>query len=573
MKNLQIIQAEGGGVSFFPNHLIAIILLLLSSAAGGPAVAQTEEELAEGPYTVSPETTGITGPRNQDGTLDFYAAINRHMSNGVTGENNAARLLYAVLPDRFDGSHTFHRIQQLRRDLDIEFLPEDSPRLVDLQEFAERNRAPDFVEEFLDWYDRPMRAKSRPLLLEFMQQNDAALDVIVEASGRPRFFVPLRAIGEISGEGVDDDYDFPEINYHTLVSSDLWHIQINREFARLLYARAMIRTAQGEYPAAWSDILAMRRLGQLTGTQASLVEGLVGIVVTGMACEAAARLIEKTTHPDHAGPVPDWNTMLADWSAPWRVADLRLQCNLGERLICIEYITLVADGRVGFSEVSSSIIGMGGPVAPAFAAEAVDEAIRAANRDGFIDWNEGLRWCNTLYDRHISNLNLVNPAERKAAWEKLDQQLARMESTLPAMLANLGHDDTSPGDRARAVGGMFLCMLAPSMEQVANAELRIEAWQKTIALGLACLADRGKTGSFPDSLAQLAETGKIPAELIADFGPETDLSWSRTGTGCQLRYRSQISEGLNFELNIGDPQALQKRDADDDDERVLKGSG
>ncbi len=47
----------------------------------------------EGHITISRETTYITGPLNEDGTVNYVAALDDRLSKGVTPENNAAPLL------------------------------------------------------------------------------------------------------------------------------------------------------------------------------------------------------------------------------------------------------------------------------------------------------------------------------------------------------------------------------------------------------------------------------------------------------------------------------------------------
>ncbi len=45
----------------------------------------------------APETTLITEPLDDDGYVDFVAAINHEWSDGVTPENNAAVLIWTAL--------------------------------------------------------------------------------------------------------------------------------------------------------------------------------------------------------------------------------------------------------------------------------------------------------------------------------------------------------------------------------------------------------------------------------------------------------------------------------------------
>ncbi|MCH8829899.1 MAG: hypothetical protein IID45_10010, partial [Planctomycetes bacterium] len=62
--------------------VVAVVLISL----------QTEVHRASCPQEieVSRETTFFTEPVDQDGEVDYVAAINRHYGRGVTPENNAA---------------------------------------------------------------------------------------------------------------------------------------------------------------------------------------------------------------------------------------------------------------------------------------------------------------------------------------------------------------------------------------------------------------------------------------------------------------------------------------------------
>ena len=54
-------------------------------------------------FTVSPATTYVTEPIDQDGRVDYATAINERLSKGVTPENNAMVLLWKALGPRPEG--------------------------------------------------------------------------------------------------------------------------------------------------------------------------------------------------------------------------------------------------------------------------------------------------------------------------------------------------------------------------------------------------------------------------------------------------------------------------------------
>src|ERR1700724_174995 len=50
-----------------------------------------------GKFTISKETTYVTGPVDKDGYIDYAAALNERLRQGVTPENNANVLIWKAL--------------------------------------------------------------------------------------------------------------------------------------------------------------------------------------------------------------------------------------------------------------------------------------------------------------------------------------------------------------------------------------------------------------------------------------------------------------------------------------------
>src|SRR6516225_9670041 len=50
-----------------------------------------------GKFTISKETTYVTGPLDKDGYIDYAAALNERLGQGVTPENNANVLLWRAM--------------------------------------------------------------------------------------------------------------------------------------------------------------------------------------------------------------------------------------------------------------------------------------------------------------------------------------------------------------------------------------------------------------------------------------------------------------------------------------------
>lgn len=87
-------------------QMLAVFLLVvffLSTSQPLSLFAQTEQgdPRTAKPLTpsvaISKETTYFTGPLKSDGSIDFFAAINDRFSEGLTPENNAARIIVPIL--------------------------------------------------------------------------------------------------------------------------------------------------------------------------------------------------------------------------------------------------------------------------------------------------------------------------------------------------------------------------------------------------------------------------------------------------------------------------------------------
>ena len=55
-------------------------------------------------FTIGKETTYVTGPLDEDGYIDYVAALNERMSKGVTPENNANVVIWKAFGPHPEGS-------------------------------------------------------------------------------------------------------------------------------------------------------------------------------------------------------------------------------------------------------------------------------------------------------------------------------------------------------------------------------------------------------------------------------------------------------------------------------------
>src|SRR5262245_5423904 len=267
--------------------LLAIAFLALpfapgpsgSSAAGDKKSEPGKAAKKKPRLTFSKETTFFTEPLDEDGFLDYAAALNKHLSKGVTPENNANVLFWrtfgphpegAMMPDDFftwmgvpsppEGDDYFvdlYRYAQTRLKIDT--------TAAEFEELAERTRL------------RPWKAKDFREVAGWLKANERQLKLVRQAAQRTHYFSPLCPGGKRA----------------TLIAVLLPGIQKTREFASALQARAMLQIGEGRYDEAWEDLLALHRIGRHVAGGATLIESLVGMAIENRASEGDAVFIAR----------------------------------------------------------------------------------------------------------------------------------------------------------------------------------------------------------------------------------------------------------------------------------------
>jgi hypothetical protein len=217
-----------------------------------PQVPRAISSLRPVPYVISKETTWITEPLRSDGTVDYVAALNARLSEGVTPENNAAVLLVEVMG-----------AEEIQPEIREEFykqlgvpLPENTQGMLKpfddfVDRYLETVESPDkekLREELSDQFDeaweRPWTQTEFPILAQWLNENKQAIELILAATQRPRLHFPNVLRNE---------------------DETIWHSQISmiialRKLGKTLCVHAMYSIGQAQTEAACSDAIACHRL-------------------------------------------------------------------------------------------------------------------------------------------------------------------------------------------------------------------------------------------------------------------------------------------------------------------------
>ena len=210
-----------------------------------------ERKIPRVPVRPAADTTWRTEPLNDDGTVNYVAAINAHFGKGVRpGENAAVDLLKIMGPMRMDSTTVDRIIERLGVDRSVL----EGRRLPLPSDFCTPPKPAGSSRPRYDPTPRELLrlaavdvGKAHPEILRWLRAHQEPLDQAVRASTRPRYFMPLAAPS--TPERLPQ-VQRPDDDHHEAVVLGL-------------LARACARVAAGSCDTAVDDLLAAHRWTRL----------------------------------------------------------------------------------------------------------------------------------------------------------------------------------------------------------------------------------------------------------------------------------------------------------------------
>ncbi len=498
--------------------LLAILLAALAGCGGGQPTSGSDHpdgksnvESGAKPrvlVTISKETTYITEPLRADGYPDYAAAWNRRMSQGVTPENNAAVLFWkAVGPGEIPkgGRDEFFRM------LGIPSLPEEGDYFVGcdgdrnafkaIKDARKPGNAQPTDDELLssdqegEAATRPWSKEDFPAFAEWLEINRKPLDLIVEASERPRRYQPYQPWLIVGDTKVG-----------TLVNPRMVGTIQYRECVRWLCKRAMLRLHDQEFDKAWADILACHRLAR--------AEGLYPIVAVSI--EAIAAEVEKHILQRDDLRAEQVAKMRSDLARLSPMPTMRDMINVYFRFEILESATTVA------REGADSPFAKKAEPSIAKMLRLWSNAAPAAK----IDWDSVLRMVNSRCDKAVEALRKGTRADRKKAINDiLDDDIDKLVAAAAT---------SPPENRSNLLGRAFLINLTANttLTALADVEDRKVVISNLMKLAFALAAYHADNGSYPSELANLVP--KYISEVPKDVFSDADLHYSLNDDGYLL---------------------------------------
>jgi hypothetical protein len=319
--------------------------------------------------------------------------------------------------------------------------------------------------------------------------NEKPLALVVEASKRSDYFFPLVPSRTAKGQGL-------------LIGALVPGVQKCREFATALSARAMLRLGEGRYAEAWQDLLACHRLGRLVARGGSLIEGLVGIAIEGIATNADLAFAE------HARlNAKQLQECLRDLQKLPPMPALVDKIGLCERFTFLDVVMMLA------REGPESLEGLsGGPPKKA------DPQVKQNWEK--INWDPALSSGNRWFDRIAAAMRIKDRRAREKQLDQIEFELKALRAKTgdPAKLAAALLLATDPPKALGSmIGDVLVCLLVPAVRKVQSAWDRTEQQQHNLHLVFALAAYRGDHGRYPAKLSELAPKylAQVPDDLFS----------------------------------------------------------
>ena len=484
-------------------YLLCLLLVLLA----------VDLLLANARRTIHPgyQTTRIIAPAQENGAIDYLAAVESYFSRGVTPENNAAPLLLEAL-----GRAALPRTQPpdgITQRLGMAHLPEEGDYLITYETFTKDRGGEPADPDVLDnsqGYTWPREPS--PVTTAWLKANERPLEKVIEATKRPRYFIPF------------DGGNRPQMMFSVLLP----HVNLIRSAGRALLTRALVRANAGDGGGCRADLLASHRLARLIGQAPTLVERVSGMSLEIAACRADRVVAAEGRFSAQARALAAGLAALPDLGQPAECVDA------SERYMVLDFMQYCA--RANPTEAGRMFqagIGNGGGIPPA-------QLFRFLP----IPYERSMIAANQWYDGALAALRQPSYAMRYAAMQQWEQDIARFDQS-----NHWGF--LSPRWMLRVF--MPALMRPQQRWETARAENRLSQ----VALALAAFKS-DHNGAYPATLSELSPD--YLREIPADNFTDRPLIYSRTAAGYVLYSvgPNMLDDGGNNHSPADDIVASQK---------------
>ena len=493
------------------------------------------------PIRISKETTYITSPLRNDGTVDYVEALSRRQREGVTAENNSVVLFRRALGHRDLSEKT---TDEYFRQLGIETLPMDGQYLIDLDDFLKTLDSSELPEPGIEIYRRERliynqhrEAMSRswtreefPIIARWVDTNETPLNFVVEGSKRPKFFSPM----------------LPADRSVTAALFTGW--QGYRESVGVLSARAMLRLSEGNLDAAWRDVMACHRIARLLAQGPTAVDVLMAASIESIACVCDDEIAH---HGNLSADQSRSNcSELQDLGVITGMAD-RLETS--DRFLYFEVVFFVAAEGKNARNIPNFIFMEHREEEDT----ALAEFVRQSFTKGLVDVNIVLKIGNQWFDRLVVAGHLPTRIARQSELARLNTQLQQAIDDARTIFLNRAPVESHVV--SENVGVIFLKSQIAMVVKSFEVEDRCSMCTELSCCAFALAAWKADHGDYPDQLNQL--TPDYLKTIPIDNHTGQSLIYRRSDTGYRL---------YSLGVNLIDDDGFTRSDTNETDDIVIR---
>jgi hypothetical protein len=445
-------------------------------------------------FTISRETTCVTGPVDKDGYIDYEKALNEILRKSVTPQNNAAVLFYKALGPRPGGEEA---PKVLFTWLQIPAPPSKGDYFITLEQYAKEQAGENWqaLKEKLELEEdkasvRHWAVKEFPDLADWLKRNDKPIALVAEGVRRSQYYNPI-----VVGRSGEKRLPLFLANFRAILHC--------RDVASALLCRAMLRVTQKRNDDAWQDLLACHRLGRQVGRGGTLNEAFVGIGIDRMANDADLAFLDSTKL--NAKQI---SKCLSDLQALPPLPKLADKVNLMERFVFLDWAMMM--DRDGFSALD--VVSF--PNKSGLANSIADSKLLRR----LISWDTTMRRGNQLFSRMSSVLRLHDRAMREKQLALIEQEIMELhEKLMPLRIAEEVLELGPAEGIGNLLGDQFFMLMFPYYGKYQLRGDRSEQVHRNLHVAFALAAYKASEGRYPEKLDVLAPKylPAIPGDLFS----------------------------------------------------------
>lgn len=479
----------------------------------------------------------LAPPQLPDVVQGELRALNEELSRDVLPEENAAVLLVYAIGESIWNEDLRPTYRQM---LGIAELPDQRRLLCSVEAYAdqlerEQRSLPAERRALLVSLGKtillaPWTGDQYPELVAYLDYLEEPLDAVVDASGRPKLYVPWLSTSQPL----------------SIVNGNLKLEQQSMQAIRSLLARAMLRAGHGENDEAIADLLAVRRLARLFGQGPALINYIVGNAADGHAFQAEKSLLEsRSLSADQLERYRHQVRSLASFPSPAHCFDQV------ERAVLRQGIRAMQRGEWFHLDLSAD------------SSDPKKEFFVSLFANPRVDWAAVLDSAETQL-RAAQAVVLESDPDKQVALDKaLEDEISEWKRESPAQIARLPDSLLKdPRTASRVLGKSIAILTLPSFTGARKAHGRQQAKELLRELGPAVLLYRDRTGRFPEDLSLLVPEfiDRVPVD---PFTGRRLTYFQGPGDSCRM-----YSWGENRQDNQGQP--LNQDQSTDDWDLVIR---